>query len=310
MRRWDGLVDRYLEDYAGRGWCPERVQAVRRELGQWGLWLKARRPRVRLEAVDAELIVRYVRERTAFRAKSTVNGVMCILRGYGDWLVQERIWKQNPLRWLQGPKLDPFARAPRRLAVSAMERLWQAAATARAPFQRHQSLAILALLYGLGLRRGEIARLNIDDWDEAEGLLLVDGRKTGWQRQLAAAELVERCLASYLPQRQNHLERHGLSNERALFLSREGTRLSPTALSAGMHRLARRAGVPLASLHQFRHTCASELLEAGVQLPQVKQLLGHQAIGTTVRYLQLSDPARRAAVGQHPLNDWLQGGAA
>lgn len=37
MRRWDGLAERYLEEYAGRGWCPERVQAVRRELGQWGL---------------------------------------------------------------------------------------------------------------------------------------------------------------------------------------------------------------------------------------------------------------------------------
>lgn len=267
----------------------------------------SRRPRLRLEAVAAEQVVRYVQERTRFRAKATVNGVMCILRGHGDWLVQEGIWKQNPLRWLQGPKLNPFARAPRRLTAPAMERLWQGAATARTPFQRHQWLAILALLYGLGLRRGEIARLSIDNWDEAEGLLLVDGRKTGWPRQLPAAELMTQAVASYLPQRQNHLERQGVLHERALFLNRAGRRLSPTALSAGIHRLAQRAGVPLTSLHQFRHTCASELLEVGVQLPQVKQLLGHQAIGTTVRYLHLSNPARRAAVEKHPLNDWLTG---
>jgi site-specific recombinase XerD len=66
------------------------------------------------------------------------------------------------------------------------------------------------------------------------------------------------------------------------------------------------ADVPLVSLHQFRHTCASDLLESGVSLPEVQQLLGHASVGTTTRYLQIADPARARAMQQHPLNDYLR----
>ena len=67
----------------------------------------------------------------------------------------------------------------------------------------------------------------------------------------------------------------------------------------------RRAGVSIHSLHQFRHTCASDLLEAGVHLAQVQRILGHSGIATTVRYVHIADPQRRAAMHAHPLNDWL-----
>ncbi|MGE3805750.1 MAG: tyrosine-type recombinase/integrase [Gemmataceae bacterium] len=77
-----------------------------------------------------------------------------------------------------------------------------------------------------------------------------------------------------------------------------------------MHRIARRMKVELAGLHQFRHTCASDLLEAGVRLPEVQRVLGHETITTTVRYLHCSDPQRHEAVSRHPLNDWLQGEVA
>jgi integrase/recombinase XerD len=64
--------------------------------------------------------------------------------------------------------------------------------------------------------------------------------------------------------------------------------------------------VPLVSLHQFRHTCASDLLESGVSLPEVQQLLGHATVVTTTRYLQIADPERAKAIKLHPLNDHLR----
>ena len=62
--------------------------------------------------------------------------------------------------------------------------------------------------------------------------------------------------------------------------------------------MARRAQVPLVSLHQFRHTCASDLLESGASLPEVRQWLGHQRVETTSRYLQIADPERARAMIQ------------
>ena len=310
MRRWDRLLDAYLSEYEGRGRCADRNKQVRRELVRWGEWLKTRRPRPKLEEVDAELIVKYLRERGNFKAKATLSGTMSVLRGMGEWIVREGHWQQNPLRWLRGPKLDPFARAPRRIGTEEMELLWQQASRSRTKLHRHVWLTTLSLLYGLGLRRGELQRLDVGDWNEAEDLLLVDGRKTGRQRQLVVPPLVGRCLASYLPVRQNHLEELGLSGEPALLVNRYGERLSGSAISHGIHALARRAQVKLVSLHQFRHTCASDLLEAGARLPEVQQILGHQGVGTTMRYLHLSDPQRREAITRHPLNDWLKGEAA
>ena len=66
------------------------------------------------------------------------------------------------------------------------------------------------------------------------------------------------------------------------------------------------AQVPIHSLHQFRHSCASDLLEAGVHLAEVQRILGHAVISTTVRYVHIADPQRRAAIALHSINDWLQ----
>jgi site-specific recombinase XerD len=305
MRRWDGLVERYLEGYAARGVSGERVKGVRRELDRWGSWLKGRRPRPRLESVDADLVIRYVRERTTFRAKGTVSGQLSVLRGMGEFLVREGLWSSNPLRWIRGPRLDPRCRLPKRLGPQLMKRLWEGVVTHRQGYHRHLWLTILALLYGTGLRRGELVRLDVADWDRDEGLLRVDGRKTGRARRVPVPELVGHCLESYLPQRHNQLERMGMPREQALFVNKAGGRVKGPSVSRGIHKIARRAGVPLVSLHQFRHTCASDLLEAGLALPAVQAVLGHQVITTTMRYLEISDPQRHQAVRRHPLNEWL-----
>jgi site-specific recombinase XerD len=119
-------------------------------------------------------------------------------------------------------------------------------------------------------------------------------------------EGIGRCLEAYLPLRQNLLEQQGNVAETALLINREGQRLSAPSLASIVHRLARRAQVPLVSLHQFRHTCASDLLEHGASLPEVQNLLGHKCVETTSRYLQIADPERARAMSQHPLNDYLQ----
>jgi len=94
--------------------------------------------------------------------------------------------------------------------------------------------------------------------------------------------------------------------EAGLLVSRSGQRLSGSAISNGIHDIATTAQVPIHSLHQFRHSCASDLLEAGVHLAEVQRILGHAVISTTVRYVHIADPQRCAAIALHPINDWLQ----
>lgn len=306
MRRWDRLVDSYIEQYRARGICEATVLTTAARLTRWGSWMKSRRPRPALESIDAELLTRYLEHSAHFRAKTTVYGTLSTMRGFGDYLVREGYWRQNPLRWMRGPKVTPYNRLPRRIDRAHMEALWQQAACAQGAFSRTLWVTVLALLYGTGLRRGELERLDLDTFDRTEATLRIDGRKSGRERCVPVSDLIYRCLEAYAPARHNVLERTGRLGERALLVSRQGGRLTAQAISNAIHAFAQRAGVPLVTVHQFRHSCASDLLEAGVHLAEVQRILGHQGIATTVRYAHIADPARRAAIARHPINDFLQ----
>lgn len=306
MRRWDRLQDAYMEEYRARGLSESSASCTEARLDRWGRWLKKRRPRVAIEQIDAITITRYLASCTSFRSKATVYGTLSTMRGFGDYLVRQGLWKINPLRWMKGPKVTPYSRLPKRIDHAHMEALWRAAASRGGGYSSHLWVTILAMLYGTGLRRGELERLTVDAFDANEGTLRIDGRKTGQQRSVPLPEMVLRCLEAYLPLRHNQLEQAGRLHETALLVSRFGRPLSGCAISNGVHAIAHAAQVPIHSVHQFRHSCASDLLEEGVHLAEVQRILGHAIISTTVRYVHIADPQRRAAIALHPINDWLQ----
>ena len=305
MKRWDGLLEGYLKECETRGLSVDTIESRRRELERWGCWMKRRRPKPNLEEVTGPVLIEYIRSRTRFHARTTVVAVTSKLRCLGEHLVGAGVWRQNPLRWIKGPRLDARGRLPKRIGKEHLKKLWEATSQRRKGYSQHLSVAVLAVLYGTGLRRGELERLDLAHWKREERLLQIDGRKTGRERSVPVSEGIWRCLEAYLPQRQNLLEQQGVSGEPALFLNRAGRRMSSEGLGLMVHRLARAAQVPLVSLHQFRHTCASDLLESGVGLPEVQLLLGHASVMTTTRYLQIADPERARAVQRHPLNDYL-----
>ncbi len=305
MRRWDRLVDAYVEEYAARGIGAATVSHTRAGLDRWGRWLKQRRPRVSIERIDADVITRYIASCSSFRAKATVYGTLSTMRGFGDYLVRQGLWTSNPLRWMRGPKVTPYSRLPKRIDRAHMQALWREAGNRRGECSAHLWVTVLALLYGTGLRRGELERLDVDCFDQTHGTLRIDGRKTGMERCVPLPPMVLQCLEAYLPRRHNVLERNAAIGERALLVTRTGKRLAAQTISNSIHRIARAADVSFHSLHQFRHTCASDLLEAGVHLAEVQRVLGHSVIATTVRYVHVADPQRREAMHRHPLNDWL-----
>jgi len=66
MRRWDHLLDRYIEEYRARGVSSQSVAYTEARLIRWGRWLKARRPRVAIERIDPEMITRYIANCSSF----------------------------------------------------------------------------------------------------------------------------------------------------------------------------------------------------------------------------------------------------
>jgi len=122
------------------------------------------------------MVIAYLRWRTHFHAKATVSGVASKMRCLGEYLVEQGIWRQNPMRWVKGPAgcTGQAAAADWR---RTFEKLWEATGQQRSKYQQHLGVAMLSLLYGTGLRRGELERMNLADWRREESLLRIDGAR-------------------------------------------------------------------------------------------------------------------------------------
>jgi len=107
MRQWDALAEAYIQEYEARGIHPATIGNAHRELLRWGSWMKRRRPKPQLEDIGPELLTRYIQERTPFKSKATVYSLISRMRCFGEYLVREGVWTENPLKWMHGPKLTP-----------------------------------------------------------------------------------------------------------------------------------------------------------------------------------------------------------
>ena len=115
----------------GAGLSEGTMEKLRGELDRCGCWLKRRRLRPNREQVDGQLRIKDLRTRGGFHAKSSVAGVVRVLRGFGDDFLQQGVWTQNPMRWVRGPRLDLRSQMPRRMGRDYLTRLWDAARRTR-----------------------------------------------------------------------------------------------------------------------------------------------------------------------------------
>lgn len=142
--------------------------------------------------------------------------------------------------------------------------------------------ALLIVLLRLGLRRGEVAALRLDDIDWRAGELVVHG-KGGREDRLPLPADVGAALAAYL--------RRGrpASARRELFL-RARAPFAPIAagtVSSTVRRACRRAGIAEVGSHRLRHTTACEMVAAGVRLERIGQVLRHRSLQSTAIYARV-----------------------
>lgn len=160
-----------------------------------------------------------------------------------------------------------------------------------------RDLFVLELLYVLGLRRHECARLDLADLDLESETLFVVGKYSN-ERLLPVGPTLERTAWSYLRGARPRLAPS--AGERALLLGDAGMRLTSEAVGYIVKKYGAAAGIKLAP-HQLRHACATHLVEAGMELEDVQRLLGHRSIDSTQRYAQIHGrEVRREFLRSHP----------
>lgn len=201
------------------------------------------------------------------------------------WLVREGLLTDSPMRAVRMPKLpkdvlDPFGRGDVAALLAACENL--------------RDRVIVLTLLDSGVRASELLALNVGDYDALTGAVRVrlgKGRKT---RTTFVGVETRRTIGRYLA------ERVTAGPGEALFLTLRGDkRLSFFGLQSLLSRLGQAAGVKPMGAHRFRRTFAIESLRAGMPLPQLAALMGHEGLAVLQRYLRLVDDDLRQAHEAH-----------
>lgn len=160
-----------------------------------------------------------------------------------------------------------------------------------------RDLFVLELLYVLGLRRRECSGLDLADLDLGAETLFVVGKYSD-ERLLPVGPTLEKTAWSYLRGARPRLAPS--AGERALLLGDGGKRLTPDAVGYIVKKYGAAVGIKLAP-HQLRHACATHLVEAGMELEDVRRLLGHRSLDSTQRYAQIHGrEVRREFLRSHP----------
>ena len=151
--------------------------------------------------------------------------------------------------------------------------------------------AVLELLYGSGLRVGELCGLDCDSIDFARGAVVVWG-KGAKERRVPLSEPAAAALRRWLPMRGDVLsEEPDAAPEPALFGNERGRRLTPR----DVRRIVDRRSPTPTHPHALRHSFATHMLDGGADLRAVQELLGHSDVATTQRYTHVSRERLRTA---------------
>ncbi len=157
---------------------------------------------------------------------------------------------------------------------------------------RRDTAAIL-LLYGGGLRRGELPELEVGDWDPENRAVRIRQGKGNKEREVFVAHGTARALGDWLDARGERPGKLFLPINRGGSVS--GTRVSDQAVYKLLSKRRSQAGLPPLSPHDLRRTWVGDLLDAGADISSVQKLAGHASPATTARYDRRGRRALRRA---------------
>jgi integrase/recombinase XerC len=245
---------------------------------------------------------------------ATLGRKLAAVRAFFRFLVREDVLAADPTAGLPAPKLP--RRLPRPLDVDDCEALAESrpgvgragvskAADRRTRERELRDRALVELLYGTGIRVGELAALDARDLDPRRGEVRVLG-KGGVERTVPIPGLAREALAAYLELRR----RPGVLGEPLFTALRPRREQKPRRLGErDVRRILRQRGMASGIVepvhpHRLRHSFATHLLDMGADLREIQELLGHASLSTTQKYTAVSaEHLRQVYDRAHPRAD-------
>jgi integrase/recombinase XerD len=295
--KWQFWLNLFLDRHCtARGLSPRTIAAYRDTLEGFRAYVRFRladRGPDELSSRDILEFVDYLR-RERRNGPAAVNRQVTILKCFYRAIVAMAQLEVNANPMAHFPKIKAApTKLPVFLSEEEVERLLAEPATDTVLGLRDR--AVLTLLYGTGIRASECAGLTEGDVDLRSNTVRVIG-KGGHERTLPLHDKVAAALRQYQTAR-------GKGHPRApFFRSRKGGALSRNAIYERVRKHAQKARLAKpVSPHRIRHTFATHLINKGVGLVTIRDLLGHRCISSTQIYLHTTAHDLRRAAELHPV---------
>jgi integrase/recombinase XerD len=224
-------------------------------------------------------------------ASSTVARKVAAVKSFLGRLHKEGLLNQDLVAEIRSPKVKKSL--PRPIPPEAVERLLAEPGKSHTP-KALRDKALLEMLYATGMRVSELVSLNIDDIDMATGKVICGGDSSR-RRIVLVQPPIRLALEAYLRLGRQSLAKD--SPDSALFLNHRGKRLTRQGLWLIIREYVEAVGIaePVTP-HTLRHSFAAHLLNAGVNLHEVQQRLGHASASTTQIYRKVSDESTHTLI--------------
>src|SRR5437588_3901672 len=273
---------KFLESLKGKNASEQTHRAYRKELHRFAEFLG---PEIRWKDLDHVTIRGFLSHlHSCGLSKVSVARALAAVRSLYKWLAREGVVQQNPAKLVATPRLPK--KLPRVPTTEEINGLLNSEMPESASFPERDR-AIFELLYGCGLRNSELVGIELNDIEEANGVILVRG-KGKKQRYVPLEGAAAEALQAYRDARQRLLHEAG-RNMRRLFINQRGGPLTTRSVGRIVKQIAVAKGLPPdIHPHTLRHAFGTHMLSEGADLRAIQELLGHKRLSTTQKYTQLS----------------------
>ena len=275
------MLDRHLDPFLShlevvRHLSPHTISSYKRDLTAFFTFLKEKHDSWE-EVQDHHIRGFVAQERRRDLSARSIQRALSSIRSFFNYLLDEEVVETNPAANISSPKSTQLL--PKALDTDLVKRLLDFKPQGDIEIR---DKAMVELLYSSGLRLSELCSLNMDSISVRERSCRVVG-KGNKTRDLPVGEKAIQSLRDWLLVRKNISS----DSNKALFLNKNGIRISTRSVQLRLERLSKKRGLPMVNPHMLRHSFASHILESSGDLRAVQEMLGHSDIGTTQIYTKL-----------------------
>lgn len=215
-------------------------------------------------------------------SKSTISRKLSSLRTFYNYLLKKEIIEKNYFLLIKNPKKG--ASLPRYVKEIDIDKMFLIPDKSKPIGQRN--LLVVRMLYATGIRVSELVNIEIKDININDRTIRILG-KGSKERMVVFGIHTQEELQLYL---KDGREKMNVRQSNYLFLNKDGHRLSDRYVRKIIDDIIAKASIDMhVSPHMLRHTFATEMLNNGADLVNVKELLGHSSLDTTSIYTHVSD---------------------